>query len=188
MQTFIFGGDITSVGYPREDGGVGSSFVLEGGMAMSTTCKDKEGAWAFMRQLLEPQSTEDGERFYYRGWGFPVNRQDFDRMAEQYMTPEYILDENGEPMLDENGEPMEYSQGGMGWGNGMYMEIYSTSQEEYDQVMELIDAIDSVYSYDEKLFSIIMDVAQRYFNGDITVEAAADQIQSRVKINVNENL
>ena len=188
MQKFIFGGDITYVGYPREDGGVGSSFVLDGGMAMSTTCKDKEGAWAFMRQLLEPQSTEEGERFYYRGWGFPVNRQDFDRMAEQYMTPEYILDENGEPMLDENGEPMEYSQGGMGWGNGMYMEIYSTSQEEYDQVMELIDAIDSVYSYDEKLFSIIMDVAQRYFNGDITVEAAADQIQSRVKINVNENL
>ncbi|MGM9607358.1 MAG: hypothetical protein ACI3XJ_07625 [Oscillospiraceae bacterium] len=188
VDQFIFGGEITFVGFPREDGGVGSSFVIEGGLAMSTTCKDKEGAWAFMRETVTPQSSEDSEYFYFNGWGFPVNRQDFDRMAEQAMTPEYILDENGEPMLDENGEPMEQSQGGWGWGDGTYFEAYSTSQEEYDQFMALYEAIDSIYSYDEKIYSIVLDVAQRYFNDDITVEMAADQIQSRVKLYVNENL
>lgn len=187
---YIFGGEVAYVGYPREDGGVGSSFYIEDGLAISSTCKDKEGAWRFVREILLPQSDADDPEgyFYFNGWGFPVNRQDFDRVARQAMTPEYMLDENGEPLLDENGNPIEYSQGGMGWGDGTYIELYSTSQEEYDQFMALYEAIDSIYSYDEKIYSIVQDVAQRYFNEDITVEAAADQIQSRVKIYVNENL
>ncbi len=188
IQKFLFGGDVTYVGYPREDGCVGSSFVTEGGLAMSTTCKDKEGAWAFMREIILPQSDQNEEYFYFNGWGFPINKQDFDRMAEQYMTPNYMLDENGEPMLDENGEPMEHSQGGMGWGDGTMLELYSTSQEEYDQIMALYEAVDTVYAYDESIYSIVLDVAQRYFNDDITAQAAADQIQSRVKLYVNENL
>ncbi len=188
IKKAMFGGDVSYIGYPREDGGVGSSFAFESGVAMATTCKDKEGAWAFIRQTLLPQSGEEEEYFYFRGWGFPVNRHDFERMAEQYMTPQYILDENGEPVLDENGEPIEQSQGGIGWGNGEMVELYATTQEEYDQIMALYHAIDTVYNYDESIYSIVLEVAQRYFNEDISAQAAADQIQSRVKIYVNENL
>ncbi len=188
VQEYIFGGNVAFVGYPREDGGVGSSFLIDGGMAMSTACKDKEAAWSFMRSVLLPESEPDDEYFYFNGWGYPVNRQDFEAMARREMTPEYMLDENGEPMLDENGDPMEYSQGGYGWGNGQMVEVYAAKQEHYDQIMALCDTIDAVYSYDESIYSIVLDVAQRYFNDDITVEAAADQIQSRVKLYVNENL
>lgn len=188
IQQFIFGGDVTYVGYPREDGGIGSSFVVEEGLAMSTTCKDKEAAWSFLREMIMPQSDPDREYFYFNGWGFPVNKQDFDRLAQQYMTPQYMLDENGEPMLDENGEPIEMSQGGIGWGDGMMMELYATTEEQYEQIMELYRSIDSVYTYDEQVYAIVSNVALRYFNDDLTVEEAADQIQSRVKIYVNENL
>ncbi|MBR2894340.1 MAG: hypothetical protein IKC03_01605 [Oscillospiraceae bacterium] len=188
IQQYLFGGDITYVGYPREDGGVGSAFVVENGLAMSTTCRDKEGAWQFMREMLLPQSSEDDERFYFDGWGFPVNRQDFDRMAQQYMTPQYLLDEYGEPILDKNGDPIEQSQGGIGWGDGTMVELYATTQEQYDQIMELYHSIDMVYTYDETIYSIVRDVARRYFNDDLTAEEAVDQIQSRVKIYVNENL
>lgn len=188
VQQHIFGGEITYVGYPREDGGIGSSFVVEEGLAMSTTCKDKEAAWSFIRELILPQSSPEEERFYFNGWGFPVNRQDFDRLAQQYMTPQYMLDENGEPLLDENGEPIEMSQGGMGFGDGTMIELYATTEEQYEQIMALYHAIDTVYTYDEKIYSIVRDVALRYFNDDLTVQEAADQIQSRVKIYVNENL
>jgi len=188
VQEYIYGGPVTYVGFPREDGGVGSSFVIENGLAMSTTCKDKEAAWSFIRETVLPKSTPEDEYFYFNGWGFPVNKQDFDRMAQQYMTPNYQLDENGEPMLDENGEPIEMSQGGIGWGNGEMIELYATTQEQYDQIMDLYQTIDSIYSYDESIYSIVLDVAQRYFNDDITSQQAADQIQSRVKIYVNENL
>lgn len=188
VQQYLFGGDITYVGYPREDGGIGSTFVIEDGLAMSTTCKDKTAAWSFLREMILPQSDPESERFYFNGWGFPVNRQDFDRLAEQYMTPQYMLDENGEPMLDENGNPIEMSQGGIGWGDGSMMELYATTEEQYEQIMELYRAIDTVYTYDEQVYAIVQNVALRYFNDDLTVEEAADQIQSRVKIYVNENL
>ena len=188
IQQYLFGGDITYVGYPREDGGVGSSFVVQEGLAMSTTCKDKAAAWSFMREMILPQSDPTQEYFYFNGWGFPVNKQDFDRMAEQYMTPMYILDENGEPMLDENGDPIEMSQGGIGFGDGTMMELYATTQEQYDQIMELYRSIDTVYTYDDAIYSIVHSVALRYFNDDLTVYEAVDQIQSRVKIYVNENL
>ena len=183
----MFGGNITYVGYPAENGRVGSSFAVGSGIAMSSTCKDKEAAWAFMRETLLPQSNEEDENFYFSGWGFPVNKQDFDRVAERFMTPQYRYDEYGEIMLDENGEPVEESQGGYGWETLM-VELYATSQEQYDQLMELYEAIDTVYTYDEKIYAIVLDVAQRYFNGDITSRAAAEQIQSRVKLYVNENL
>ena len=104
------------------------------------------------------------------------------------MTPQYMLDENGEPMLDENGDPIEMSQGGIGFGDGTMLELYATTQEQYDQIMELYRSIDTVYTYDEKIYAIVLEVAQRYFNGDITSQAAAEQIQSRVKLYVNENL
>jgi len=188
IQQFMFGGDVTYVGYPREDGGIGSTFVVEEGLAMSTTCKDKAAAWSFLRELIMPQSDPGNDRFYFNGWGFPVNKQDFDRLAEQYMTPRYMLDENGEPMLDENGNPIEMSQGGIGWGDGSMLELYATTEEQYEQIMELYRSIDSVYTYDEQVYAIVQNVALRYFNDDLTVEEAADQIQSRVKIYVNENL
>jgi len=188
VQEYIFGGPVTYVGYPREDGGVGSSFEISGGLAMSTACEDKEAAWTFIRETVLPQSTPEDEYFYFNGWGFPVNRQDFDRMAQQYMTPNYQLDETGQPMLDENGQPIEMSQGGIGWGNGQMVDLYATTQEQYDQIMALYESIDSIYSYDESVYSIVHSVALRYFNGDLTVQQAADQIQSRVKIYVNENL
>lgn len=187
----LFGGSVSYVGYPREDGGVGSSFVADDGLAISSICKDKEGAWSFVRQILLPQSNEEDVEngyFYFDGWGFPVNRQDFEAQAKVAMTPDYMLDENGDPMLDENGDPIEYSQGGIGWGSGEMIELYSASQEDYDQFMKLYETIDTMYSYDEKVYAIVQDVAQRYFNDDITVEAAADQIQSRVKLYVNENI
>ena len=75
MQLYkaIFNGDFSFIGYPMEDGSVGSSFNIGSGMAMSTTCKDKEGAWSFMRELLLPQSDEEDWRGGYLVF---VNKQD----------------------------------------------------------------------------------------------------------------
>lgn len=183
MYKAMFGGDISFVGYPTEDGSVGSSFGIGSGMAISTTCKDKEGAWSFVRTLLLPRSEDDG--FYYYG-DFSTNKADFEKMVEENMKVEYELDENGNPVLDENGEPVQVSKGGWGWDTLM-VDIYATSQEEYDQFMALYNAIDSVYSYDEKIYSIVQEVAAPYFSGDAGLQETAEQIQSRVKLYVNEN-
>ena len=186
MQLYkaIFNGDFSFIGYPMEDGSVGSSFNIGSGMAMSTTCKDKEGAWSFMRELLLPQSDEED---WWSGYEFYVNKQDFDKAMEEAMTPEYELDENGDPVLDENGNPIEISTMGYGMGDIM-VDIYATSQEEYDQFMALYNAIDSIYSYDQEIYDIVNSEAQGFFNGDKTAQDAARQIQSRVTLYINENL
>ena len=175
---------VTFKGFPMEDGSCGSTFSVNGGMAMSSTCKDKEGAWSFMRGLLLPEDEED--RYGYR-WGFPVNKADFEKKAAEAMEVEYITDMDGKQLLDSDGEPIQSSKGGWQWGS-LNMDLQATTQEEYDQIMELYNAIDSLVGYDEKIAGIVTDVAGAYFSGDKTLEDAAAQIQSRVNLYVHETL
>lgn len=185
MYKAVFGGDYSFIGYPREDGGVGSSFSLGSGIAMSSTCKDKEGAWSFMREYLLPQYADADENMMMGMYNLSTNKADFEKMVEQAMKKEYQLDENGEQVLDENGQPIEVPKYTYGF-NDMTIDVYATTQEQYGQFMALYNAIDSVYTYDQNIFDIINEVAGGYFNGDKTVEDTAKQIQDRVTLYVNE--
>ena len=184
MYEVVFGGDYSFVGLPREDGGVGSSFSLGRGIAMSSTCKDKEGAWSFMREYLMPQYADMDEGMV-GGYSLSTNKADFEKMVEQSMKKEYQLDENGNQVLDENGQPIEVPKYTYGF-NDLTVEVYATSQEQYDQFMALYNAIDSVSTYDENIYNIVNEVAGGYFNGDKTVQDTAKQIQDRVTLYVNE--
>lgn len=73
---FLLGGDISYVGYPNEWGEVGSSFTFVGSMAMSSVCKDKEGAWAFLRTQLLAHNVAEIQAGSYNNY-FPVNKADF---------------------------------------------------------------------------------------------------------------
>lgn len=49
----FFGTPAAYAGYPTEDGSLGSFFNLHGSkLAMSATCRNKEAAWDFMRQII----------------------------------------------------------------------------------------------------------------------------------------
>ena len=181
----VFGGDYSFIGFPREDGGVGSSFSLGTGIAMSSTCKDKEGAWSFMREYLMPQYADADSNSMIGMYNFSTNKADFEKMVEQAMKKEYQLDENGNQVLDENGQPIEVPKYTYGFNN-MTVDVYATSQEQYDQFMALYNAIDSVYTYDENIYKIVNEVAGGYFNGDKNVQDTAKQIQDRVTLYINE--
>ena len=178
---------ITFKGYPMEDGSCGSSFVINSGIAMSSSCKDKEGAWTFMRELLLPKvtDTEDGYRSSRYNF-FPTNKSDFEKVAQECMKAEYVKDSEGNNVLDPNGNPIQESKGGWGWGS-LNIDIQATSQEEYDQVMELYNAVDSLYTYDTSIYDIVNDAAGGYFSGDRSLDDTVAQIQSRVNLYVNEN-
>ena len=177
-------GGAAFIGYPREDGGVGSSFTTSSGIAMSATCKDKEGAWSFMRTRLLPQSTDEESTRNLSH--FPVNRADFDKMVEEAMTVQYEQDENGQPLLDENGQPIEIKE--TWWiSDDLQLEQGAVTQEQYDRFMALYNATDSVYYFDEAIYDIVADMAGAYFAGDRSLDDTAAQIQSRVTLYVNEN-
>lgn len=68
----MFGGTASFVGYPVEDGSVGSCFYIYGNrLAMSSTCRDKEAAWDFLRQMFLPKGSGEDS--------IPINRSEYER-------------------------------------------------------------------------------------------------------------
>ena len=178
---------LTYIGYPREDGRCGSAFEINSGLAMSSSCKDKEGAWQFMRELLLPwEPASEDERWGWNHWGFAANKEQFEKNAAEAMKVEYMTDGEGNPILDLNGDPIQESSTGYGMGDLM-VNIQATSQEEYDQVMDLYNAIDTLASSDNSIYDIVKEVAGSYFAGDRSLDDAAALIQNKVTIYVNES-
>jgi hypothetical protein len=133
-----------------------------------------------MRQCLLPV---DEDQFYSQ---FYVNKADFEKAIEKSMEPNYEYDENGEIATDENGQPRVYKD--TVWlGPDQEIEIDRPTQADYDQFMALYNAIDRMYRYDENVYNIVNEQCGAYFSGDRGLEETASQIQSRVKLYINEN-
>lgn len=167
----MLGGEVTFIGYPTGSGN-GSAFSVETGLAMSSTCKDKEGAWQFIRTFL----TEDYQKNVYN---FPTNKNVFDALLEEAMTPEYGID-------PETGEQVEESKGVWYLDNENYVELGAITQEEADQILDLINATDRIYTYDDTLYEVISSECGAFFAGQKSAEETAKLVQSRVNIYVNE--
>lgn len=203
-----FNGGVKFVGYPSEDGTSNHAFQIDGAIAISSTCADKTAAWNFMKQFL----TED----YQSGsnvWNFPINQKAFDQKMKDAMTEEYQTDENGNVVKDENGNPIRIPKmtyyttdagggvafaattetaastvviGGSGVNEDGSISIYAMSQEQADQILDLINATTAVYGYDESILNIISDEAAAYFAGEKSLDDTANMIQSRVNLYVAE--
>lgn len=167
----MFGGAITFKGFPS-DNGSGNVAQVNGGIAMTTSCKDKQGAWSFMRTLLSEDYQEN------LGWGYPISQKAYEKKLAEAMKQEYTTDENG--------NKIKVSNGGMSMGDGATVEFYAITQEEADQITALVNSVDHTASYDESLLNIISEEAAYYFSGEKTVDQAADIIQSRMSIYINE--
>ena len=171
--------DARFVGFPREDGSTGNAFNSDATLCITTTCRDKAGAWAFIRSTLE-------EDFQKSLWNFPILKSAFEANAKEAMTQEYETDADGNQILDENGNPIPISTGGMSYGDEPMIELYAVTQEQYDAVMAVIDSTTSFVDYDQNVLNIISDEAAGYLAGSKTVEEASKLIQSRVSLYIQE--
>ena len=203
-----YNGGVKFVGYPSEDGTSNPTFQIDGAIAISSTCADKTAAWNFMKQFL----TEDYQSGY-NVWNFPINQKAFDQKMKDAMTEEYQTDENGNVVKDENGNPIRIPKmtyyttdtgsgvtfaattetaastvviGGSGVNEEGSISIYAMTQEQADQILDLINATTAVYGYDESILNIISDEAAAYFAGEKSLDDTANMIQSRVNLYVAE--
>ena len=167
-----FGGEITFKGMPSEDGSSGSVASLTGPVAMTSSCSDKEGAWQFMRILLDEEFQTN------ETWNLPINQKAFDKKLAEAMKQEYYTDENG--------NKVPQSKGGMSIGEGEVVEFYALTQEEADQIMSVVNSISRTYSYDDSILNILNEEAEFFFKGEKTVDQTVDIIQSRMTIFINE--
>ena len=172
-----FGGEAAFVGYPSENG-CGSSFRASEGLAMSSACGDKEGAWSFLRRLLLPGGCTAFDQF-------PVNRADFDQLADKAMYPEYAVDENGDPITGADGKPL-MAFTAVWIINGQVFMMEEVTQADYDRVMALYDRIDKLAGRDERAWGIVQECAADFFGGGRGLEETAQAIQSRMELYLNE--
>ena len=143
--------------------------------AVTAKSKNKDGAWAFIESIL---TQEDNGRYWN---GFPVVRSKLDAMIEEAMKVEYYENENGEMVAWEGG-------GSVGYEDGWSYTYHTTTQEEVDLVMGLIEAARPVsLDYGSEILNIISEEAEPFYKGQKSVDEVAGIIQSRIKIYVGEN-
>lgn len=182
IAELLFGEPVSVVGYPTFSGEGGIVMSPNNGLCINATSAYKDVAWSFVESLLTKEAYENTIFMY----GLPINKSVYNDMLEEQMTADYLTDENGELILDEEGNPIEISNHSYGWEDVTF-DIYAATEEDAEQLMNIIEGIDKVMNYDEKLINIIIEEAESYFTGQKSVDEVADIIQSRAKIYVNES-
>ncbi len=173
-----FGGEMTYIGYPTNSG-TGSVLNLQTGFAMSSSCKNKEAAWEFLRILF---TEEYQSKLYY----LPSNINVYNDQLEEAMTIQYSKDADGNYILNEEGDRIPIIMDSWVMSDGRVYEHYAMTQEQADKVWELITTTTKRYDYNESIQEIVMEQAEAYFSGQKSVEEVARLIQSKANIYVNE--
>ena len=198
------GGYAAYVGLPTQ-GGAGSSFTIYDQLSMSAGCQHKEGAWAYIRQVLLPGGSMrregGGVTDHSYSPGFPINRADF----EEAIAPKWVVNTKGEYILDQEGEriqepkdvfelpaegqepPQDEFHITEKFRASMVVLALAPTQPQMDNFWKLYNAIDHVYTEDVwDLYQIIREPADAYFAGDKSVDEAAALIQSKASIYMGE--
>ena len=165
-----FGEKMAFVGFPGSEGNCGVLYPYVQ-MAISKDCECPEEAWQFMRQFYTYEAQCDLD------YGIPVNLKAMDeKIAEAQQRPYWI---------DENGNKVEYDD--TFWMGDQEIIIDPITTERAQEVKAYVLSVDKIYYYDSAIIDIITEEAAPFFAGQKTAQQAADIIQSRVQIYVNEN-
>ncbi|MDR2530120.1 MAG: hypothetical protein LBC65_01080, partial [Oscillospiraceae bacterium] len=194
----VFNGTPAYKGYPCESK-LGNSFTPTMGIAMSSKCADKAGAWSFMRGILTPEYQSTSGRGFMGG-GFPSNSTAFaervsDAMTEStesmfaMITPggSFTAADGGKD-TDDDGESDVFPKGMLPSTGGSMLYYYAMTESELERGMQFINSITRLSESDDSVVQIIKEELGAFFNGQKTASAVADIIQSRVSLYVNEQL
>ncbi len=150
-------GEISLLGFPSETGG---RAVLTPRMpvGISKMCGHKDGAWEFVRSLLEEEFQRTHVHFC-----LPVR---LDILREELQA---VMTENpyGDGPGSESWEPAE--------------------QEEIDTLYDGLSQMKYSTIFDETVWNIVSEEAEPYFEGEKSVEDVMNIIQRRVSLYVSEN-
>ena len=170
--------DVCFVGYPGASDGLGSGFVPLGSICMTTACKDKDGAWGFIRSLLSMDAQMQSP-------AFPMLKSAFEQQAQAAMQQDYVTDEDGNPILDASGNPIPVVLYTIGFFSET-VDVYAVTSEQYQAVCDLINQTKSVFTFDENIMNILTEEAAAYFAGAKTLDETAAMIQNRVSLYIAE--
>lgn len=186
MTEFLFGESINAIGYPTDTGKGVIAHPCISVLSISSNSKEKEGAWRFIRYLLEEE--QQFEMGIIGASGFPIHKSALDQIFEKLMEKEYEKDEEGN--IKEKSK--------ISWSVGtaemeeeepiLRIHLYAATEEEVKRMRELLDSIGNSIdtSMDRKMFEIIIEEAEAFFEGQKSLDEVVNIIQSRAQIYVNE--
>jgi len=164
--------DVTLVGFPTAtEGSNGGKFSPDYTISASANSAMKDQIWEFCQQMLSEESQE------HLSYTLPVRREAFDKLSQNALKPETYYDEEG------NLKELDYISV---WRGDEETHVPLPTQNDIDKIKSYIENVKDTIYYNEQVYNIISEEAQKYFSGDQTSQAAADMIQSRVSIYLSE--
>lgn len=170
LRYATFGEDITMIGYPMSEGN-GAVVTASMSLAITSSCKNQDGAWSFIRQYLldEYQDTIS--------YDFPITVRRMDVLKEEAKQRPYYEDENG--------NKIEYDD--TYWVGDKEVVVPVMTDEDIEKVYSIISNASTLYHYDSSLMEIITEEVEPFYAGQKTAAAVAEIIQSRASIYISEN-
>jgi len=165
----LFGEDYVIKGFPTSEG-TGLTIIGKNMLAINATSDKKDMAWEFLKSLLRGENYKNRDLLYY-----PTLISAFDSINEEYISPEYSTDENGNEIEIPKGFLLDD------------MKYYAGTEEEIARLTDIINCCDRADTYDKQIWNIVQEEAAAYFEGQKSPEDVAEIIQSRVKLYVGEN-
>ncbi|MBR3555343.1 MAG: hypothetical protein IKN89_05475 [Oscillospiraceae bacterium] len=191
-------GKLVCPGVPTSDG-VGSLIKMRSPMAVSAVSAHPEGAYAFLRSLLD-EKTQTAYTDHFPALKAALENHLAEAMreptAEEGYRITYIfadglrLEENLTRMWS-GGEGERIPRSVVQWWDGNYTPIreeklYAMSEEQRDALLGLLDGALRSASYDQTIADIVHEEAAAYFAGQRTAEEVSKRIQSRVELYMSE--
>jgi ABC-type glycerol-3-phosphate transport system substrate-binding protein len=166
----LFDGEAKYMGYPAADGG--DIFVVpRSTLAISSQSEHKEGAFAFLAYLLSDAYQVRGEETSLPF--IPIKKSGAEALVAWQTTERRgVL---GEQSLTS-------------WEmDDLNVEIYASRNRDYvNDFYDLIARADTMRANDSAVLAIVREEAESYFAGQKTAWEAAEIIQNRVQVYVNE--
>lgn len=157
------GNNISFVGYPTDQGGV-SALVFAPGLAISSTCKDKDAAWEFVRGIFADEYQENM-------WCFPSVASAFEKKLAAAKTEQYAEDGTRIPraiVLGSDGQSVE--------------EVYALSDADAEKLTSVVRSTTRALELNEDIYDIVLSAVSGYFSGAYTAEEAATEAQEQVSV------
>ena len=148
-------------------------------LAISKACKDKEGAWEFVREFFTYDYGAKSASFSM--WSFPSRKDVLEKILKRAMAEKAYTDEDGMEIT-----PIQKTYG----YDSFPISLKPLTKEDVSSVRSLIGRIKKMsHTSDdrqEQVLSIVREEAEAFFAGDKTAEETAEIIQNRVQLYLNE--
>lgn len=167
----IANADVTYIGYPSENGNGTQLMILGCVYAITEQCDEKEAAWEIVKALCTD------ENIYYEG--FPAYKQQLEKAYENFSHKMYTVDENG--------NQIETYITQIDYGNEI-LDIYALTESEISCLRQLIEDAEMANTQHLEVMTILLEEARAYFCGQKSAEEAAQVMQRRVQVYLNEIL